>query len=210
MERYLKIGTVNVRHNLFYHILICILLVVMAPLFTGTENLEQSSVAKIIEVYLSLIGMILLIPTFIPDMNKDIRDLIYSKKEPVPILHSIRVLEALVIMMVIGIVFLHYLKSGNCWFSFDKMFYTFLANGMFLGGLGMLMFAIFDQAVFAYMIPLVYYVLNFGAGKKQLGKFWLFSMQAGSIEEKHYLMGFGLLFLVGSVVIAKCKTLRRR
>lgn len=210
MERYLKIATVNVKHNLFYHVLICILLVVMAPLFMGTENLEPNSVAKIMEIYLSLIGMILLIPTFIPDMNKDIRDLIYSKKEPVPVLHFIRVLEALVIMVVIGMLFLNYLKSGNCQFPFDKMFYTFMANGVFLGGLGMFMFAVFDQAVFAYMIPLVYYVLNFGAGKKQLGIFWLFSMQAGSIEEKQYLMGFGILFLVGAVVIVKCKTLCRR
>ena len=176
----------------------------------GTENLEQNSVAKIMEIYLSLIGMILLIPTFLPDMNKDIRDLIYSKKEPVPVLHFIRVLEALVIMVVIGILFLYFLKSRNCQFPFGEMFYTFMANGVFLGGLGMFMFAVFDQAVFAYMIPLVYYVLNFGAGKKQLGIFWLFSMQAGSIEEKHYLMGFGILLLVGAVVIAKCKTLCRR
>lgn len=205
MERYLKIATVNVRHNLLYHVLICILIVVMAPFFMGTENLDQYSVAKIIEIYLSLVGMILLIPTFIPDMNKDIRDLIYSKKEPVIVIHFIRVLEALVIMVVIGILFLEYLESGNCQFSFGKMFYTFLANGLFLGGLGMFMFALFDQAVFAYMIPFVYYVANFGAGKKQLGKFWLFSMQAGSIEEKYYLIGFGILFIVGAVVMVKCK-----
>lgn len=205
MERYLKIAIVNVRHNLLYHILICILLAVMAPLFMGIENLDQYSVAKIIEIYLSLVGMILLIPTFIPDMDKDIRDLIYSKKEPVIVIHFIRVLESLVIIMVIGILFLKYLESGNCQFSFGKMFYTFLANGLFLGGLGMLMFSLFDQAVFAYMIPLIYYVVNFGAGKKQLGRFWLFSMQAGSIEEKHYLLGFGILFIVGAVIIVKCK-----
>lgn len=205
MERYLKIATVNVRHNLLYHVWICILLVVMAPLFMGTENLDQFSVAKIVEIYLSLVGIVLFIPTFIPDMNKDIRDLIYSKKEPVPVLHFIRVLEALVIMVVIGILFLKYLELGDCQFSLGKMFYTFLANGLFLGGLGMLMFSLFDQAVFAYMIPLIYYVVNFGAGKKQLGRFWLFSMQAGSIEEKHYLLGFGILFIVGAVIIVKCK-----
>lgn len=210
MERYLKMATVNVKHNLLYHILICILFAVMAPLFMGIENLTQNSVAKIMEIYLSLIGVILLIPTFLPDMNKDIRDLIYSKKEPVPVLHFIRVLEALAVMMVIGILFLLFLKSGNCQFPFGKMFYTFMANGVFLGGLGMFMFALFDQAVFAYMIPLVYFIANFGIKKKQLGKFWLFSMQERSIEEKHYLMFFGLLFLVGAIVIVKCKTLRRR
>ena len=107
MERYLKIGAVNVKYNLGLHILVSILLALVAPLFMGIRNLQQADVAKIMEIYLSLIGIILLVPVFLPDMNRDIRDLIYSKKEPVPILHFIRILEALVIMAVIGILFMN-------------------------------------------------------------------------------------------------------
>lgn len=210
MERYLKIGTVNVKHNLGLHILVCVLLALLAPLFMGTRNLQQADVAKIMEVYLSLIGIILLVPVFLPDMNRDIRDLIYSKKEPMPVLHFIRVLEALVVMAVIGILFLTLLKSEDCQFDLGNMLYTLMANGIFLGGMGMFAFAVFDQPVFAYMIPLVYYVMNYGAGKDKLGKFWLFSMQAGSIEEKHYLISFGIIFVVSAIVVGKVKTLRRK
>lgn len=210
MERYLKIGAVNVKHNLGLHILVCVLLALLAPAFMGTRNLQEADVAKIMEVYLSLMGIILLVPVFLPDINRDIRDLIYSKKEPVPVLHFIRVLEALAVMAVIGILFLTLLKSEGCQFDFGNMFYTLMANGMFLGGMGMFMFAVFDQRVFAYMIPLVYYVMNYGAGKDKLGKFWLFSMQRGSIEEKHFLISFGILFLLGAIATIKLKTLRRK
>lgn len=74
----------------------------------------------------------------------------------------------------------------------------------------MLLFAVFDQPVFAYMIPLVYYVMNYGSGKKQLGKFWLFSMQGGSIEEKHYLISCGMLLVLGAIIMGKLKMLRRK
>lgn len=198
------------KHNLGLHMLVCVLLTVVSPLFMGIENLPETSVAKIMEVYLSLIGLILLVPTFLPDMNKDIRDLIYSKKEPAAVLHCIRVLEAVAVMVMIGILFLSLLKAGNCQFHFKTMFYTLMANGLFLGGMGMLVFAFFEQPVFSYMIPMVYYVVNYGAGRKQLGKFWLFSMQGGSIEEKHYLISAGLLFIVGAIIIRKLKNMRRR
>ena len=55
------------------------------------------------------------------------------------------------------------------------------------------------------MIPLVYYVINFG-GRKHLGNFYLFSMQAGHFSEKHYLFFGGLVFMAGAVFIRKIAT----
>ncbi|MDE5780861.1 MAG: hypothetical protein K2I03_05205 [Lachnospiraceae bacterium] len=199
MEKSLKILSVNLKHNLLPYTAVCILMVILSPLFMGTRNLLQNQTAKVIEVYLSLFGIIMMIPVFSPDMNKDIRDLTYSKKTPVFLLHIIRTLQSVLIFAVLGIIFLFYLKAGNCSFDFGKIFYTLMANSIFLGGMGMLVFSVTDQVVFAYMIPLIYYEANFGAGKDKLGKFYLFTMQTGSINEKHYLIVMGLFMVILSI-----------
>lgn len=172
----------------------------LSPGFMGTKNLDQFQVAKIVEVYLALMGIILILPVFIPDMNLDIRDLVASKKEPMVVIHSIRVLEALIITFVVGITFLVYLKIGGCKFSFEHMLYSYMANTIFLGGMGMMIFAIFDQIAFAYMIPIVYYIGCYGAGKKYLGNFYLFTMQYGSLREKSYILSAGVLMIFIGII----------
>lgn len=205
MERFLKISAVNLKYNLFPHLLVSVLLCLAAPLFIGTRNLDVYQVAKVAEAYLCLIGIVLFVPVFIPDMNKDIRDLIASKKMPMYFLHIIRILWALLFMILMSVGFLVVLKGENCTFDFFEMLYTVMANALFLGGLGMIIFALFDQAVFAYMIPLVYYMVNFG-GRKQLGNFYLFSMQRGHFTEKHYLFAAGVVFMIAAVFIRKIAT----
>lgn len=207
MERYLKISKVNLKYNLLPHLLICIVLCLAAPLFMGTKNLEQYQVAKIVECYLSLYGIILLIPVFIPDMNRDIRDLTASKKESMALLHVIRIIWSLLFITIISFVFLLYLKQENCTFDFGMLLYGMMANALFLGGMGVFVFALSDQVVFAYMIPLMYYVANYGAGYKHLGNFWLFSMQSGNgILGKNYLLISGIILLIGAVFWRKTAT----
>lgn len=209
MEKSLKILSANLKHNLIPYTVVCILMIILSPLFMGTENLMQEQTAKIIEMYLSLFGIIMMVPVFTPDLNRDIRDLIYSKKTPVFLLHIIRTLQSVLIFAVLGIIFLCYLRAGNCRFDFGKMFYTLMANAIFLGGVGMLVFSVSDHVVFAYMIPLIYYEMNFGTGKDKLGKFWLFSMQSGSMDEKHYLIITGLLMVILSILIRQLIHLKK-
>lgn len=205
MERFLKISAVNLKYNLFPHLMVSLLLCIAAPLFIGTRNLDTYQVAKVMEAYVALTGIILFIPVFMPDMNRDIRDLIASKRTPMYLLHIIRTSWAFLFLVALSLLFLVVLKEENCAFDFGEMFYAVMANALFLGGMGMFVFALFDQAVFAYMIPLVYYVINFG-GRKHLGNFYLFSMQAGHLTEKHYLMAAGVIFVAGAVFIRKIAT----
>lgn len=209
MEKGLKIMSVNLRHNLLPYAVVCILMAVLSPFFMGTKNLMPSQAAKIIEMYLSIFGIIMMIPVFTPDMDKDIRDLIYSKKTPVFLLHIIRLLQSVLIFAVLGIIFLFYLKAGNCRFGYWELFYTLMANSIFLGGIGMLVFSVTDQIAFAYMMPLIYYEMNFGIGKDKLGKFYMFGMQLGSISEKHYLIAAGLIMAALSILVRQLQHLKK-
>lgn len=169
----------------------------------GLENLDQYQTAKVLELFVGLFGIILFIPVFMPDQNRNIRDLIESKKEDISLLHIVRFLQAMLCLCIIVSLFLFYLKAKQCSFEIGKYFFGTIANCLFLGGMGMLFFSIFDNLVIAYMAPILYYIMCYGAGGKYLGKFYLFSMMKGSILNKYYLLVGGLVLIAVSIMYRK-------
>lgn len=200
LEQYLEIAKVNGKHNLFPHIVISVLLCVIAPLLMGVENLDEPQVAKIIEMYLGFLGMILLIPLFLPDTNKDIRDLIASKKVPITVVRLIRLLEAFAVLSVLLAVFLAMLKYNDCTFHFGKCFYAAVANCIGMGGVGLLFYSLVDNIAFAYMMPFLYYVISL-SNRKFLGKLWLMGFSGGSIDEKKYILIAGICMMVAALLV---------
>lgn len=199
METYYQILKVNLKYNLVPHIFITFLLFIVAPLIMGLENLNPIQTAQTLELYVSLFGIILLVPLFIPDQDRNIRDLLESKKESMIKIQFIRILEAILFLSLIVFMFLLKLKYGQSEFPFYKYFYGTMANCIFLGGLGVFFFSLMDNLVVAYMVPLLYYILNYGSGKK-LGKLNMFSMMGGSFIEKNYLFFIGILLIVMAIV----------
>lgn len=204
MESYFQILKVNLKFNLIPHILIAFLLVLAAPLIMGLENLNPIQAAQTLEVYTSLLGIILMVPLFIPDQDRNIRDLMKSKKEPMIKIHFIRVMEALFFLSIIVVLFLLRLQYGQSEFPPVKYFYGTMANCIFLGGLGVITFSIIDHLAISYMIPILYYILNYGSGGK-LGMFNMFSMMRGSFIEKNYLFAVGVLLIIVAIVYRHCK-----
>ncbi|NLY45072.1 MAG: hypothetical protein GX053_03660 [Tissierella sp.] len=199
MESYFQILKVNLKFNLIPHVLIAFLLVLAAPFIMGLENLNPIQVAQTLEVYTSLLGIILMVPLFTPDQDRNIRDLIKSKKEPMIKIHLMRIVEALFFLSIIVRLFLLNLKYGQSEFPFGKYFYGTMANCIFLGGLGVIIFSIIDHLAVSYMVPILYYILNYGSGEK-LGMFNMFSMMRGSFIEKNYLFSVGVLFILAAIV----------
>ncbi len=195
-ERYLQIAKEYLKNHYAAHLLAALLFCGAAPLIVGMEALDPRQSAQVMEMYLSVIGIILLVPIFWPDQNKDIRDLLMSKEMPLIQVHLVRLLEALALLAALTVGFLLWMRYGECTFAFGKSFLGTLATCVFLGGLGVFFYGIFDNLAVAYMIPMVYYIVNYGAGKKYLGPFLLFSMMTGSYTEKIWLgaAGTALLF----------------
>ena len=126
MEKFLKISAVNFKHNLLPHLTVSLILCLAAPLFIGTKNLDAYQVAKVMEGYVALIGIVLLIPVFIPDMNKDIRDLTASKQTPMYFLHVIRILWALLFLLILGKCFIRSWLTLCSWEVWECLFLPFL------------------------------------------------------------------------------------
>lgn len=194
MERNLQIAKVNLKYNLLPHVVICFLFFIAAPAMMGIENLNQYQTAQVLEMFVSLFGIILFIPQFLPDQDKNIRDLLESKKESMLKIQFIRFFVAFLSLSFIILMFLLRLKYGGCSFEFGKLFYGTMANCIFLGGLGILIYGFVDNVAVAYMVPILYYILNYGPGKK-LGKFYLFTMARGSSDEKLYILIAGIIMI---------------
>ena len=209
LERGLSIAKINWKHNLLPHFLVAALLCIVSPLLMGVENLDEEQVAAIIEVYLSFLGIILLVPLFLPDSNREIRDLTASKNTPLLPVRLIRLAEAVILLVALLIGYLLFLKMGSCQFRFGVCFYAAFATCLFQGGLGVLFYSVVDNIVFAYMIPFLYFVLSMGGASKLLGKFSLFGLRmelavgGTGTGGKIYLLGAGMLMLAAGLIIRK-------
>lgn len=204
MERYINIARVNLKYFYFSHILAALIICLISPLIMGVKNLDPRNTAKILEVYISLLGIILLVPVFYPDQDLDIRDLIRSKKESLSTLHILRTMEAFVFLISIVFGFLVFLKINHCSFPLVEYLYGTLASCIFLGGMGIFVYSMIDNLPIAYMVPMLYYMLCFGTGKKYLGKFYLFSMLSGTVADKIYLWVAGMGMLAIGIFVRGC------
>lgn len=201
MERYLSIGKVNLKFNLLPHIIAVLFLALLAPMIMGVSNLDPLQSAKVVDLYLSLFGIVLCVPLFIPDEDYSIRELVQSKKESMLIVHVIRLVEGVVALLVSLVLFLLVMKQQGSQFPYFQYLYGGIANCLFLGGLGILSYSIVDNLAVAYMIPVLYYVMCMGGAKRYLAKFYLFSMMGGSVEDKIYLLTTGIVMIVFGIII---------
>ena len=202
LERNYEIAKINFKHHLIGPFAVAVVFVAIAPLLMGMKNLDEMQVAKIMEFYLGFLGVILLVPLFLPDTDKNIRDLLASKKTALTTVRLIRLLEAALCLLALLLVFLYVLKTGDCTFRYGACLFAAAANAVMMGGTGLLCYSLVDNVALAYMIPFLYYAMSMGGGEKYLGHFWLFGYSGGgSIQEKGWLFAGGILLGVLSLVI---------
>ena len=206
MGRYLASGKEYVRHHLPQQALVSIMLFAAAPLLAGVRNLSVGETARLLDFYVVLPGMLLLIPVFLPEQDKAIRDLIRARYTSMGSIYLVRIFLNVAVMAALTGVFLLGLERGGCDFPFGNYFMASLAGMVFLGGFGAAAFALSDNPVIGYMASLGYYLFSFGAGAKYLGNWYLFSLVSGSYKEKVYLADTGVALLAAAIVIRVQKT----
>lgn len=175
------------------------ILLCAAPLLVGVRNLNAAETASLLDFYVVIPGMLLLLPIFLPEQDHAIRDLIRSGYTSMESIYLIRILLNVLVMIILTAVFLKALQMGDCQFSFFRYFFATLCGMVFLGGLGILAYALSDNPVIGYMAAFGYYLFALGSGSKYLGNWYLFSLASGSYTEKSYLVVTGILLLAAGV-----------
>ena len=204
MERYWQVERVNLKHNIVLPLLVCVMILGLSPLLMGVANLGQQDTAKVLEMYVALIGIVMLVPVFLPEQDQDIRDLVYTKYMKSQLVYTLRILGNVLILMIFLAFYIVMLEKNNCEFPVVKYYFGTLAEMLFLGGMGLFFYGLTDNLVIGYMIPIFYYIVAIGSGAKYLKLFYPFSMVIDSYDEKVWL------FLAGVVLIASGIWLRCR
>ena len=131
-----------------------------APLLAGVRNLSVGETARLLDFYVVLPGMLLLIPVFLPEQDKAIRDLIRARYTSMGSIYLVRIFLNVAVMAALTGVFLLGLERGGCDFPFGNYFMASLAGMVFLGGFGAAAFALSDNPVIGYMASLGYYLFS--------------------------------------------------
>lgn len=191
----------DVKHNFLIHYIVALCILLASPIFFSLSQLDSILAAQPLELYVPLIGVVLMTPVFLPEQNESIYDVVRSKKINHDIVCILRLIcSVIVILCMIG-AYVLYMKNCNSQVTV-RYFIGSSATALFLGAIGFAFAGIGRNVVVGYMASVIYYILNFSFGTK-LGYFYLFSMMHGSFIEKKWLI------LIAFCMVAATFLLRR-
>ena len=200
MEKYCAIGKEYLRHHAAASFAAAAALLILSPLVVGIRNLDAVQSAKVLETFVALIGIILFVPIFLPEQDKELRDVVAARFTRMETIYTIRAVLALAGAMLLLLIYMLVMRSGDCEMEFGKYYFGVLGEMAAFGGLGVLSYAICDNLVAGYMIPLFYVITAMGSGEKYLGKFYPFNMIA-DYSSKYWLAAAGVLCLAAGIMI---------
>ncbi len=198
---YLKILSVNLRYNFLFPLLSSIGIFLLTLVLFNINALKGIYVAQPIEFLLCWIGVMFLTTIFLPEQDKDIRDIICSKKIDYLNICLLRVLYSVISIFLLILLFVGLMKKCESEVNLYHLFGGF-SSAMFLGSVGFCVSGISKNTTLGYMAALMYYLTNYGL-KSKLGVFYLFSMYSGSMQGKGYMFLGAIVLILGTLGIIK-------
>ncbi len=187
-----EIFRANWKYHLRPHALAACVYCLLTPFFFDVKDMDAYETAKTAETYLILLGIVCMVPVFLPDQDEAIRNVTDTKRTSVYTVCGIRLAQSLLLLSFLTGASLFFFRREGGSFCVWRYFGGAMAGMIFLGAIGMLAFSATNWMPLAYMAPLLYYAVNMGSGKKYLGNWYLDSMCAGSFHEKWYLFFTGI------------------
>ena len=200
MERYLSAGSSFARRQYAPHLAVTVLFCCMSGFFVSFRNLDALQAAKVMEMYGSFAGILLLTPLFMPKQDREIWLLEKPKATPLWKLYAIRLLIAAALLAVVVTVFIQAMQRGNSQFNVDQLWAGAFCEAFFLGSIGFFVSGATNQAVLGYMASVVYFFTNIGASK-YLGVFGLFQMMKGEYGFIAPMAALSLFLVAGAAAL---------
>lgn len=193
---------------LLFNFAIAVLFIFLVPVFCGVSYLDSVSSGIVLERFVSLSGVILMIPMFFPEQDKNITELVESKYRPMLNIYAIRLVLSVLFMSILILGFTAFMYGNECAFDFGKFFAGAFATAFFLGASGFATFAVTDNIIAGYLVPLCWFILNMVAGKN-IKYLKLFSLSENGFNEKYILLISGMVLILASF-LARYIYMRKR
>lgn len=196
-----QIAKINLRHNFVPLLLLAVVVMVLTPILFGTTNLDRLAAAVPLEMFISTMGIILLVPIFQPEQNREIEDILTSQYVDYIYVYVIRVAYSVIGLALLILLFSCYMLICGCDVSISLIFGT-LADATFLGSIGLLVAAITNNLPVSLMASILYYGLNLFA-KSKVGAFNLFSMVSGDYSPNVWLFTVSIVLIAAAIILKR-------
>ncbi len=198
----------NLRHNGLPHLLLAAALLAFCPVLFGLESLTAQAVWVPLELFAALTGILLLTPLFLPEQNAPpVLEAVASRPTHLLSVYALRLAYSLVFLTLLLGVFCLLLRGGGCDVT-PAHYGGTLAEALFLGALGTAASAVSGNGTVSYMLPMLYYAMNY-AGGESLGAFDLFAGMHGHAATKVWL-ALGGMTLLGVGLLVQWRSVYRR
>ncbi|WP_443659478.1 hypothetical protein [Clostridium algidicarnis] len=206
-ENRLDLVKANIKLVTLNNIGVAAVLLFTLPFIQGVENLDPVSSAICLENYVSVIGIILLVPIFAPEEATEINEIVTSKSMSQCKIYGVRIIIGLISIFILVTAFTLMLKHNNCDFPLLKYILGTFLSAIFLGSVGLFTSAISGSTIFGYMGSIIYLILNIMTKNKYVGKFYIMSMGHKGFNEKYWLLAGSVILILISLII---KFLKRK
>ena len=196
-----QIAKVNLRHNFLPLLLLSVIIMVLTPVLFGITNLDSKAAAVPLEMLISIIGIILLVPIFQPEQDDEVKAIVASKYIDSTYVYLIRAAYSVIGIILLVLAFSLFMFACGCEITV-KLIVGTIADAIFLGSIGLLTSAVTGNLPVSFMTPLLYYMLNITM-KSKLGNFYLFAMMSGNYEPNIWLFISGIVFIAISILIKR-------
>lgn len=205
MEKYATLTGSFIKKQYIVFLLITAVFLLFSTQVMSFDNLQPNESAKVMELYINLVGMFLLTPLFVPEQDKEIWNLKSTKAMSMVICYLLRVLLGFILVTIIISGFAVMLYENNENFNLLHLIIGCVCEALFLGCIGYFFSAITNQVVVGYMFSAIYFFANVGADKV-FGKFSLTHILKGKNNfEIWMLMGCVVLVTAGIFIREKIK-----
>ena len=195
--RYLALAKMQMKLCLISNAVLALLFACIIPLAFGIQNLDGYGSSVVLERYFSVEGIILLTPLFRPEQDSGVRETVESKYTSAMGVVLIRLVMSIILLGALILIFAGIMQICNSTFDPRTLIPGAFITALLLGSLGFAAYAVSDNLVIGYLLPLGCFMVNFMSGTK-LGNFYLFSLANENFTPKYWLLGsVFLLFMVG-------------
>ncbi|MFJ7405882.1 MULTISPECIES: hypothetical protein [unclassified Lysinibacillus] len=202
MERVDKISKVFLRFHFLPFFVISFILILLFPLFFGIENLAFVESANVYERIFPIIGLVLFIPLFLPDCDRNTLEVIQTKKTSYLKILSIRLVQIFITLLFFTIICLIIFQLKNSEIKFGQFLFGGVADVCFLAGLMCLIFSLTMQPVTGLIAPIAYYIICLFTGDKYLKTFYFFTLVNEDFHSKLLLLTVGIILITISCFVA--------
>lgn len=183
------------------NILVSFVLVAISPLIFSLVRLEYTDIATIGELYLSIIGIVLLPNLLTIEESDNIKEVIYIRKTPHITVTILRLVMMIMFMFILisSMILLVKIQHGS--FPFWEISIGTFTSALYFGIIGLTVVNITKSLPSGYLTSFAYYAFEFSTKGKYTKDFFVFSLLNKSFIEKGNLSIIIICLLIINLMI---------